>query len=499
MKDKKTDSLTPPTGRLPLKKTKIVATIGPASRSPEVIEELIREGMDVARLNFSHGSRRNHGKKIERIRRASERIGRQVAILTDLAGPKIRIGQIESGKVELKAGRDFTLTTEDIAGGEEIVSVNYDRLAGLVRKGDRILLNDGAVELKVREINKEAIKCKVIIGGEIGSGKGVNLPTRSAGISLLTEKDRRDLDFIINQDIDFIGLSFVREREEIEEVRSLIRQKGADFSLIAKIEKPEAVENIDGIIEAADGIMVARGDLGVELPYERLPVIQKEIIDKANRAGKPVITATQMLESMIESPRPTRAEVSDVAGAIFDGSDAIMLSEETAAGKYPVESVRAMVRIARRVENDPLFQKMNREWVASLVDGQEELPVEESVARSAYYLSRGIGAGLIMSHTSSGSAVRRVAKYRPTQFILGVSENLTTCRRLSLVRGAVPLLISPADNMEEMIRDAIERALKTDFLSRGERVVITAGVPLNHPGHTNVIRVLTAGFPQKTF
>ena len=426
-----------------MKKTKIVCTIGPASSAPAVIEKMIEAGMDVARLNFSHGTHEEHAAVIRSIRETAEKLNRPVAILTDIAGPKIRIGEIAAGSIELKSGRNFCLTDRPVPGDEKEVSVNYRGLPKLVRKGDRILLSDGALELEVIRRTADRIVCRVITGGTLSSHKGVNLPTRSTGIPILTEKDRKDLRFIAGQDVDYIGISFVRTAEEVKEVRLLLAKRKIRAALVAKIEKPEAARNLDSIIAAADGIMVARGDLGVEIPYAEVPVLQKTIISRARRAGKPVITATQMMESMVESPRPTRAEVSDVAGAIFDGTDAVMLSEETAAGKYPVQAVQAMAGIAREIDADPVYRKWTREWVEKMFDREEKLPVEESVARSACSLAEGIGAACIVTHTATGSAARRVAKYRPPVNILAVTSRVATCRSLALVWGVVPLLIPP--------------------------------------------------------
>ncbi|MEA1928665.1 MAG: pyruvate kinase [Candidatus Auribacterota bacterium] len=482
-----------------MKKTKIVCTIGPASDSPEMIEKLIKAGMDVARLNFSHGTHEGHAEKIRIIRETADRLGRTVAILTDIAGPKIRVGEISRGSVELKKGRNFILTDLQVPGDEQEVSVTYQGLPELVRKGDTILLADGGLELKVTGRSKNRIRCRVIEGGVLSSHKGVNLPTRSAGIPILTEKDHDDLRFIIKQDVDYVGISFVRSAEEVDEVRALLKKKRSKIHLIAKIEKPEAVENIDAIIEAADGIMVARGDLGVELPFEEVPVLQKMIISKSNRAGKPVITATQMMESMVKSSRPTRAEVSDVATAIFDGTDAVMLSEETAAGANPVQAVRAMVRVAREVESGEFYRDANREWLFRLYREQEELPVEESVARSACFLADGIRARSIMVHTASGSAARRVAKYRPDRVIVAPTFSRRVARLLILVRGVMPLIITETEDFYEMIREAAELSIKEKYLKKGDLVVVTAGVPLDYPGHTNVIGVIRAGEERKTF
>ena len=482
-----------------MRRTRIVCTIGPASDSPEMIEKLIKAGMNVARLNFSHGTHQGHADKIRIIRATAERLGRTVAILTDIAGPKIRVGEISRGSVELKQGSKFILTDLPVPGDEKEVSVTYQDLPKLVRKGDAILLNDGALELKVTGRSKNRINCRVIVGGTLRSHKGVNLPTRTAGIPILTRKDHKDINFIAKQDVDYIGLSFVRTAEEIAEVRALLKRKRSRIALIAKIEKPEAIRNIDAIVEAADGIMVARGDLGVELPFEQVPVLQKMIIGKANRAGKPVITATQMMESMVENSRPTRAEVSDVATAIFDGTDAVMLSEETAAGAHPVKAVKAMVRVAREVEAGPFYRDSNRDWILKLYREQDELPVEESVARSACSLADGIRAAAILVHTASGSAARRVAKYRPDRLIIAPTFSRRVARLLILNRGVEPLLIPETKDFEGMIREATDLSMKSGLVKKGDLLVMTAGVPLNHPGHTNMMGVLTAGFPGKTF
>ncbi|MDP8236652.1 MAG: pyruvate kinase [Candidatus Erginobacter occultus] len=482
-----------------MKKTRIVCTLGPASSSPEVIEKLIKAGMDVARLNFSHGTERDHSARIRLIRETANRLARPVAILADIAGPKIRIGEIAGGAVELETGRKFVLTSRDVPGDAEAVSVSYLDLPRLVKKGDIILLSDGSLELEVLSISPDRINCRVTIGGTLSSRKGINLPTRSSGIPILTEKDKQDLKFIARQGLDFIGLSFVRTGAEVAEVRNWLKRRRCSTPLIAKIEKPQAVENIGEIIAAADGVMVARGDLGVEIPFAEVPIIQKKIIFQAHRAGKPVITATQMMMSMVSSPRPTRAEVSDVAGAIFDGTDAVMLSEETAAGKYPVRAVEAMASIAGEVEADPVYRKWIRDWIGRMLEEQEMLPVEESVARSACFLAAGINADRIIVHTASGSAARRVAKYRPAAPILAVTSSEEVYRSLALTWGTEAILIPAPKNFEEMIARATAAGLKSGQLKKGDRAVVTAGVPINHPGHTNVIRVVTIGQPDKTF
>jgi pyruvate kinase len=477
-----------------MKKTKIVCTIGPASSSPGIIQKLIKAGTNVCRLNFSHGDQDQHARTIRRIRKIAASLGQPVAVLTDLAGPKIRIGEIAGGSAELKVGRKFTLTALTVSGDETQVSVNYRKLPRLVRKRDRILLGDGALELEVVSRSKNKIVCRVIRGGTLNPHKGVNLPSRPTGIPILTEKDRRDLEFAVRQGVDYIGLSFVRTASDVRKVRRLIGERGGDIFLIAKIEKPEAVENIAEIVKVVDGIMVARGDLGVEIPFEQVPLAQKTIINQANLAGKPVITATQMMASMVNSPRPTRAEVADVTGAILEGTDAVMLSEESAVGRYPVEAVLSLSRIAREAErNFPC-----REWTGKF-DQQGEVTIEESVARAACALSEDIKADCLITHTASGSAARRVAKYRPFHHILAPTSDRSTYRQLALTWGVFPLLIPPTDDFEVMILRATRAAQTAGLLKKGQKVVVTAGVPLNRPGHTNVIRVITVGEPDKTF
>lgn len=477
-----------------IKKTKIVCTLGPATESAAVMQRLIEAGMNAARLNFSHGSRDEHAAHIKRIRKAAAKTGKEIAIISDLAGPKIRIGEIARGTVTLETGRTFTLTNLDVAGDETEVSINYKKLPGAVRKGDRILLSDGGLELEVVAPAGNKIVCRVISGGLLSSRQGINLPSRTTGIPILTDKDKQDLEFALRQEVDYIGISFVRTAEDVKKVKRLIKSRGNGVGLIAKIEKPQALRNLAAIIKEVDGIMIARGDLGVEIPFEEVPLAQKNIIREANLAGKPVITATQMMESMVSSPRPSRSEVSDVANAVLEGTDAIMLSEESAIGKYPVEAVAAMSRIVREVET--FFPA--KEWTRKFQE-QEDLSVEEYVARAACGLSEDIDADCLITHTSSGSAARRVAKYRPFHHIIAATADPKVCRRLALVWGVYPILIAPLNDTEVMIAKTTEAALKAGLLKKGERVVITAGIPLNRPGHTNVIRVITAGESDKTF
>ncbi|NCC50875.1 MAG: pyruvate kinase [Spartobacteria bacterium] len=469
-----------------MRRTKIVCTIGPATSEPAMLEQLIGAGMNVARLNFSHGTHETHGKVIQTIREISDRLKKPVAILQDIAGPKIRVGQIQDGPVEIKTGDAFVITDEDIPGTSERVTVNYKGLPQLVRAGDRLLLSDGALELEVMSTGPHEIQCIVRVGGLLNSHKGVNLPSRSTGIPILTEKDRADLAFGMAQEVDFIALSFVRTAADVNEVRNVLDENDKQIPLIAKIEKPEALDNIDEIIEVVDGIMVARGDLGVELPFEKVPLAQKKLIAKANRAGKPVITATQMLESMVENPRPTRAEVTDVANAILDGTDAVMLSEESAMGKYPINAVQSMHRIAVDVEQGFPY----REWTQRLSQ-ETGSTVGESVAQAACRLSECLDIGAIITSTTSGRTAREVARYRPPAPILAPTPSLQTYRQLALVWGVIPLELPVIEHTDQMIREAYKAARKSGILSKDQKAVMTAGVPVSKPGNTNMVLVIS--------
>ncbi|MGD9873137.1 MAG: pyruvate kinase [Kiritimatiellia bacterium] len=469
-----------------MRKTKIVATIGPASRDPAMLEKLIGAGMNVARLNFSHGTQAEHAEVIRDIRRISQKAGVSVAILQDLAGPKIRVGKIEGGPVLLQQGETFTLTNRAVPGDSHEVSHSYSPLPSEVRRGDSILLADGAIELEVADIYAEDVICRVVIGGPLSSHKGLNLPTRSLSVPLMTEKDEADLRFGLEQEVDYVALSFVRNAEEIRRVRSRIAASGRDTPVIAKIEKHEALDNLDEIIAAADGLMIARGDLGVEIPLHKVPLIQKTIIQKANAAGRPVITATQMMRSMVDSPRPTRAEAADVANAILDGTDAVMLSEESAIGHYPLEAVRYMTKIAEDVEArfpyDAWLQRFLRD---------EKFSSEEAVAHAACRLARNIHAGAIIPCTTSGSTARLVAKYRPAAPVIAMTPDAKTFARLALVWGVHPAMMPVADSTDDMVASAGEIAMKSGLVKGGQQTVLTAGIPLNQRGTTNMIRVIT--------
>ncbi len=468
-----------------MRRTKIVCTIGPASRSSELIEQLTKEGMDVARLNFSHGSYEEHSLAIRYVREASLELRKPVAILQDLGGPKIRTGLVQKEPVLLKEGTTFTLTTRHIPGDEREVSITYPLLAQKVKKGQTILLADGSLELKVEDVTSTDIKCRVIKGGELTSHKGINLPDKSFEISPLSDKDRKDLLFGIKHKLDFIGISFVREAEDILRVRKILKEKKAqEISLIAKIEKQEALSNIEEIIEAADGIMIARGDLGLEIPLQKVPFAQKEIIKKCNVMGKPVITATQMLESMIDNPRPTRAEVTDIANAIFDGTDAIMLSEETAIGKYPLQSVIIMDKIAVETEKALDYEKILEERSRSV-----KPTTPDAIGHATCEIAQDLKAAAIVTFTFSGSTARMVARYRPRVPIIARSPKKNTVQKLTLSWGVYPLKSLEIKDTDDMIQKAKKTALKTGLVQRGEKIVIIAGIPFGIAGTTNLIKV----------
>lgn len=474
-------------------RTKIVCTIGPASRAPEMLRELILAGMDVARLNFSHGNQTYHGENIERIRTVAAEVGKPIAILTDLQGPKLRVGKMEGGGVHLVSGEKVILTTRPIVGHAGEAPVQYVELPRDVEPGDRILLDDGLLELEVLSTGKTDVACRVITGGLLQTNKGMNLPRASNAISAITDKDRRDLRFVLEQQVDGVALSFVRNPDEVRELKGMIQELSSARSLtvadspvpvVAKIEKPEAVDNIDGIIEAADVIMVARGDLGIETSPEAVPIVQKMIIAKCNAVGKPVITATQMLDSMMRHPRPTRAEASDVANAIFDGSDAIMLSGETAVGKYPLESVRTMVRIAQEAERSGL------EGVArSHPPLRPVTSIADAVSHATYETACDLEAAAIITPTTSGHTARVISKYRPCCPIIAVTPSPVVQRQLALYWGVRPLLSRRTESTDETISGAIRAAQEHGLVKQGDVVVITAGAAGSGPGTTDIMKV----------
>jgi pyruvate kinase len=465
----------------PMRKTKIVCTIGPASGSAQIIEKMIEGGMDVARLNFSHGTHEDHGEKIRLIRAISQRLNRPVAILQDLAGPKIRVGSIPEPGIMLEPGQTFLLTTRDLQGTREGVSISYRRLPKEVKIGDRILLADGLMELQVVKTDATGVYCRVITGGLLTSNKGINLPSGTIRAPALTDKDREDLRFGLAHDVDYVALSFVRSAEDILSAQTIIRRAKKNIPVIAKIEKHEALNHIDAILEVSGGLMVARGDLGVEIPLENVPLIQKQLIRQANALGKPVITATQMLRSMVESPRPTRAEAADVANAVLDGTDAVMLSEETASGAYPVEAVRFMDRLARIAETGYDYK--------NFLHQPPRKNISESVAHASCVLADHLNARTIVVHTRTGATAGHISRFRPRQPVIALSPDSKTVRRLTLIWGCQPYLIDEAKDTDAIFETAPAYALKAAGLKAGDLVVMTLGYPLYETGTTNMIRV----------
>ncbi len=463
------------------RRTKIVCTIGPASDSEEMIRKLISAGMNVARVNFSHGTDEYHRTVIRRLKEIRKALDKPLAILQDLQGPKIRIGEIASGFVQLMPGQEFILTAEDVPGDAKRVSVSLKTLPHEVSVGHSILLADGNIELRVEKVAPPDIVCRVIVGGMLSSHKGINLPGSEVHVDSLTSKDRNDILVGLQEGVDAIALSFVRRAADIESARKVITEHGGNVPIVAKIEKHEAVDNIDSIVMSSNAIMVARGDLGVEIDLESVPLVQKSIIRMCNALGKPVITATQMLQRMVDNPRPTRAEATDVANAILDGTDAVMLSEETAVGKYPAESVLMMDRIARAAE------------CALDVSKFENIPVEsgtsDAISRASYFIAKEMGAAAIITPTWSGSTACRVARFRPKQTILAPTPNEAAFDFLSLCWGVIPIFIPPSENLDDMIRLSINAARRAGYVDSGQQVVITGGLPLHVPGNTNFIKV----------
>ncbi|MCW9054642.1 MAG: pyruvate kinase [Candidatus Pacebacteria bacterium] len=464
-------------------KTKIVATIGPATESEEMLTKLTKAGLDVMRLNFSHGDHQEHLGRIVAARKVSKKLGKTVAILQDLAGPKIRIGEFYQERVMLKKGSVFTLTTKNVVGDETKVFVNYRTLPKEVKKGGTILLDDGKKKLEVVGTTADSIKCKVIVGGETKGRRGVNVPGAYLKISSLTAKDKKDLAFGIKQGVDFVALSFVRQPKDVLDLRKILDKEKSDAAIIAKIETQEAVDNIDEIIALADGIMVARGDLAIEVPAEDVPVIQKMIVKKCNELGKPVIVATQMLESMIHSPVPTRAEVSDVANSIFDGTDAIMLSEETTLGEYPLEAVLVMSRIARRVE---ALAKWHREIMVR-EDGTQS--TVDTISSSAVDVADRVKAKAIVALTESGSTARMVSRFKPTQPIIVMSPNERARTKLSLSYGCYHAPIKGFTSIREVTKTVSVWMANNKLAKKDDKIVIVAGIPFGKTGGTNMVFV----------
>ncbi|MFM7676461.1 MAG: pyruvate kinase [Synechococcus sp.] len=465
-----------------MRRTKIVATIGPATESPERLRELIEAGATTFRLNFSHGDHADHAARIATIRQVAHEMGVHVGILQDLQGPKIRLGRFAGGPVTLAKGESFSLTSREVSCDRTIATVTYDKLAEEVPAGSRILLDDGRVEMEVVEVDipAQTLHCRVTVGGVLSNNKGVNFPDVQLSIRALTDKDREDLAFGLQQGVDWVALSFVRNPSDMQEIRALIHAQGHNTPVVAKIEKFEAIDQIDAILPLCDGVMVARGDLGVEMPAEEVPLLQKELIRKANSLGIPIITATQMLDSMASCPRPTRAEVSDVANAILDGTDAVMLSNETAVGDYPVEAVATMDQIARRIERD---------YPQRVLDSHMATTIPNAICQAVSSIARQLNAAAILPLTQTGSTARNVSKFRPSTPILAITSDVGVARQLQLVWGVSPLLISQQSSTESTFSLAMGVAQQMGLLKEGDLVVQTAGTLEGVSGSTDLVKV----------
>ena len=468
-----------------MRKTKIICTIGPASQGEDKLKELMLAGMNVARLNFSHGTHEEQKKKFDTICRVRGELGLPVATLLDTKGPEIRLRDFENGKVELVAGQTFTLTTEEIMGTSERAAISYKNLKDDISVGGSVLIDDGLIEMIVEEITETDIVCRVINGGFVSNHKGINVPGAVLSMPYISDVDRADIEFGATHGFDFLAASFVRSKEDVLEVRRILDIKGSDMKIIAKIENMQGIENVEEILDAADGIMVARGDMGVEIPLEEVPVLQKRLIKLANAKGKHVITATQMLESMIKNPRPTRAEATDIANAIFDGTTAIMLSGETASGAYPVEAVKTMARIAETAEiaidNRGRMDKM----------GHPEIPdVTQSISHATCSIAMDLKAAAIITVTLSGFTAAMVANYKPDCQIIACTISEKVSRQMNLLWGVAPIHLEEAQSESELFRNAIAASKKAGYIKKGDIVVVTAGLPLGMSGTTNMIRVV---------
>jgi pyruvate kinase len=465
------------------RRTKIVCTLGPASETPDKIEALIDAGMNVARINLSHGTRESHARMMDAVRSVAAKLGVYVPVLLDLSGPKMRIRSLAAGSAQLRAGDPFTLTTRDVPGDWKEVSINYARLVSDVAGGDRILMGDGEIELRVRSKTATDVVCDVVVGGELKSNKGLNAPGVRLSETVPTERDLESVAFGIEHGADFFALSFVRTVEEVQRLRRLLREKGSDIPIITKIEKKEALDELTGILDASDAVMIARGDLGLELPIQQVPLVQKDVIRAALAAAKPVITATQMLESMIQNPRPTRAEAADIANAVFDGTDAVMLSGETASGRYPVEAVRTMAEVASaseaRIDYAARFAEQAPQPGAS---------IPEAVAHSACAVAIEIGASVILCCTRSGQTALYVSNHRAPARIAVISPHDPTLKRTMLYWNTISVRIAGGGDTDTMIGRARDAVLAAGIAQRGDRVVVVAGVPVDVPGTTNMIK-----------
>ncbi|MEW6033993.1 MAG: pyruvate kinase [Chloroflexota bacterium] len=470
------------------RRTKIVCTIGPSSGSPLMLERMVRSGMNVARLNLSHGTEREHAACVGAIRSISERTGFPLAILMDLPGPKYRTGEVKGGEVALRKGAGFVLTTRRVEGNEKEVSVNLPYLTKDIRAGDLVLVDDGAIQLKARYVADTDVRCIVTVGGLLRPRRGLTVPGIRRAAPYLAEENMNALLFAIRQQPDFIGLSYVGRAGDVAQVRAVLAREGADIPLVSKIETRHAVADFDAILGASDGIMVARGDMGVELPLPKVPLVQKDIIRKCNAAGKPVITATQMLESMVAAPRPTRAEVADVANAIFDGTDAVMLSAETSVGRYPLQALRMMVQVAREADAALPYARMLEEKGPVL-----ERETDDAISYDACHTAHQLGARAIVAFTRSGSTARRVSRYRPRAPVLAITPMAAVRRRLSLSWGVYAFQVAEPATVDELFRRGGEMAKELGAARKGDLVVITAGIPIGVAGSTNLLKVEKVG------
>lgn len=466
-------------------RTKIVCTIGPASQEAGTIRALLQAGMNVARVNFSHGDRATHARTISLLRQVAQEEGRLLGVLADLQGPKLRVGELPSGGVTLREGEPLLLSIRPFSPGR--ISLPHPEVLSALSPGQRVLLDDGRLELKVQDAGPEGVVCRVVAGGVLTSHKGLNLPGAALDIPALTAKDQEDVRLAVEQGVDFLALSFVRSAQDVENLRGLLGQMGAEVSIVAKIEKPEALMAFDQILAAADAIMVARGDLGVETAPEEVPFHQKRIIRACNRAGKPVITATQMLQTMIERPTPTRAEASDVANAVLDGTDAVMLSGETPVGAYPVEATRTIARICASAEGHLQSERF--------LAGEEgsTCSVTEAISRATVEIAAEVGARAILTATMSGTTARMVARHRPEVPVLAATPNTRTLGRLALVWGVTPVLVSAFASTDEMMVRMVQAAQREGMVQKGDRVVLTAGIPFGGEGRTNMLKVHVVG------
>ncbi len=472
-----------------MKKTKIVATIGPASESEEMLRDLFKQGVNVCRMNFSHGDHAEHKVRMDRVKKVREEMGLPIAIMLDTKGPEIRLGDFKDGVVEIQQGQEFTLTTRDILGDETIIGVTYKDMPKDVEVGGIILIDDGLVEFRIKEITDTDIIMEALNGGTLKNHKGVNVPNVNINLPALTEKDISDIKFGIENDVDFIAASFVRKASDVNDIRRILEENGGlNIDIISKIENQQGLDNIAEIIHVSDGIMVARGDLGVEVPTEEIPLIQKDLIRMCNKAGKPVITATQMLDSMIRNPRPTRAEVTDVANAIIDGSSAVMLSGETAAGKYPLEAVRTMYNIAINTENSLDYKEMLK--VRSI---DNEITTTNAISKATVNTASDLGAKAIITATSSGYTSKAISKFRPRAPIIAATTKKSVVRKMALEWGVYPVLAPESKSTDEVIELSIKSSLDAGFVDEGDLVVITAGIPVGLAGTTNMIKVHTIG------